>query len=395
MNLEHGAGHTAPPGDRYTDAGGTVSGRLTGRQGRRTLQGDGGRPAVAAVLVSGDQGVQDEVARVGAAAGVEISLAVDIGTALAMRPEVLLLDSGRLRLLPGRGGATAGSGAGTPDVIVIGLAGDTAVWDVAAYSSAARVAVLPAAAGWLAGYLGRRRNSSGGGTVLGVLGSGGAGASTTACWLAAAAVETGVSVLLLEADPWGAGLEWALDAGDLQGVRWPDLEGISGSLNPVQLAAGLPALGGFSLLARGPGLLPADEAVTGAVLDAARSGFELTIVDLGSSTGTEPLLHLCEELLLVVPGRVSGVLGARSLLLRLGSAKPHAVVRGPLGDGLDELLVANALGLPLAGYLPFLRATARSEGSGRVLADAGRPRIRRAAQRILAKVSPAPAGEVT
>lgn len=369
MNLKLGAADTDLPGGMPAAAY-SVSGLPGGRQGRRTLQSDNGRAAATAVLVSADQAVQDEVARVGAAAGMDISLAVDVGAALAMRPEVLLLDSGGLRLLAGRQGGrvhgTAGSGAKPPDIIVVGLAGDADVWDVAAYSSAARVAVLPAAAGWLAGYLGRRRSRSGG-TVLGVLGSGGSGASTTACWLAAGAVETGAAVLLLEADPWGAGLEWALDAADLQGIRWPDLEGISGSLNPVQLAAGLPALGGFSLLARGTGPLSAGEAVSGTVLDAARSGYGLTIVDLGSNAGTEPLLHLCDELILVVRGRVGGILGARAPSCR-GSAVRNPMRRcgGRSGAGWTSSWWLRPLGFRWRGIFRSCAArTVRTGQAGR------------------------------
>ncbi|MCQ1952384.1 septum site-determining protein Ssd [Arthrobacter sp. zg-Y238] len=364
--------------------------------GRRLL-GTAGGDAVVAVLVAEDQALQDEVARVAAAAGVEIPVAPGIPEALALVPDLLLLGSGHLRFLAEQGGpwralAAAGAvpaGTGKPEVIVVSLAEDTTVWDAAAGSSAGRVAVLPAAAGWLAGFLGRRRSLSGG-TVLGVLGGGGSGASTVACWLSANAAETGRSVLLLEGDAWGAGLEWALGAAELEGIRWPDLEGLSGSLNPVQLAAGLPALAGFSLLGRGTGIPPADEAVAAAVVEAARSGYQLTVVDLGRTVGAASLLRFCDQVLLVVPGRTGGVLGAQTLLAYLGEVPAHVVVRGPLGNGLDEVLVAEALGLPLSGYLPFQRGTGREYGQ--VLAGAGRPRVRRVSQRILATVLPRPVG---
>ena len=381
-------------------AGRGRTGRLPETGSGHRLPGMLGGEAVAAVLVAEDQALQDEIARVAAAAGVDIPVAAGIPEALALAPDVLLLGSGHLRRLaeqrgPSRPRVAAGAiaaGTGKTEVIVVSLAEDSTVWDAAAGSSAARVAVLPAAAGWLAGFLGRRRSLSGG-TVLGVLGGGGSGASTVACWLSANAAEIGQSVLLLEGDAWGAGLEWALGAADLEGIRWPDLEGLSGSLNPVQLAAGLPALAGFSLLGRGTGIPSADEDVAGAVVDAARSGYQLTIVDLGRTVGAGSLLRFCDRVLLVVPGRTGSVLGAQALLPHLGEAPAHVVVRGPLGTGLDEVLVAQALGLPLSGYLPFHRGAGREYGQ--VLAGAGRPRVRRVSQRILATVLPGPVGAVS
>ncbi|MCC9144714.1 MULTISPECIES: septum site-determining protein Ssd [unclassified Arthrobacter] len=376
-----------------------------GRRGRRlrgTMPGEG----AVVVLVAEDQGLRDEVARLAAAAGVEISVAAGVADALALEPEVLLLGSDHVRSLAERGGGERGipgvraasspgalpPGAGKTEVIVVGLAPDTGIWDVAAASSAARVAILPAAAGWLAGYLSRQRSVSGG-VVLGVLGGcGGAGASAVACWLSAGAADRGEPVLLVEGDPWGAGLEWVLGAGELEGIRWPDLVELSGSLNPVQLAAGLPALAGFSLLARGGGQPSPDVGVIRAVMDAARSGYGLTLVDLGRAMGPDCLLPFCDQVLLVVPGRAAGILAARTLLPYLGPVPVQVVVRGSLGDGLDELRTAEALGLPLAGYVPSLKGMDRAMDTGRVLSCLGRPGIRRGVRRILDQVLPRPAG---
>lgn len=369
------------------------------RHRRRLRAGPAAEPEAAGtvVLVSGDQDLQDEVARLAAAAGVELSVALNLSGALALGPEVLLLGSDHFRASGDRGRASGagqdgahdpgpfGAAArGKPEIIVVGLAGDPGIWDAAAGSSAARVAVLPAAAGWLAGYLGRRRTVSGG-TVLGIVGGcGGAGASTLACWLSSVAAEGGVSVLLADGDPRGAGLEWALGASETEGIRWPDLAGLSGSLNPVQLAAGLPAVGGFSLLARGGGD-PVGDAVAAAVMDAARGAFDLTVVDVGRWLGTASLLAFCDQLLVLVPGRPSSILAARTLLPDLGHAPARAVVRGPLAAGWDAWRAAEAVGLPLAGYLPGLRSAGRNAESGRVLADSARGRIGKASGRILSE----------
>lgn len=364
-----------------------------GTRRRRRLRGAEapGHPAV--VLVAENQQLQDEVARLGAAAGVEITVAGSIASALALAPEVLLLSGGHAGFGAGPQ-ATPGMlpALGKTEVIVVGLAGDPDTWDAAAGSSAARVAVLPAAAAWLAGYLGRRRSSPGG-QVIGVLaGCGGAGASTLACWLSARAADSGESVLLLEGEPWGPGLEWILGADGVEGIRWPDLAGLSGSLNPVQLAANLPALGGFSLLARGDGEPSLDEPVLREVVDAARTGYGLTVVDVGRQLGAGSLLPFCDQLLLIVPGRSGGVPAARTVLPYLGPAPVAVVVRGPLSEGLDELRIADALNQPLAGYLPFVHGAERAADAGRVLSALRRAGARKAADRILARTLAVPDG---
>lgn len=357
-----------------------------GRRVRR--RGDKAQERGPVVLVSRDQELQDEVARLAAAAGVEIAVAAD-GHALALQPEVVLVGSDYLRNTAGSSGAGFGAafptGAGTAEIIVVGLAADTAIWEAAAGSAAARVAVLPAAAAWLAGYLGRRRAGPGG-LVLGVLGGcGGAGASTAACWISSAAAESGESVLLIDGDHWGAGVEWALGATEAEGIRWPDLAGVNGTLNPVQLAAGLPAVAGFSLLGRGQGAPARDDTVVLAVMDAARRGFGVTLVDLGRSAGAEFLLPFCDRVLLVVPGRTGGVLAAQALQPDLARTPVLVVVRGPLADGWDDQRVAEALGYPLAGYLPFQRGTGRAAENGRILAGSSRRRVAAASQRILSE----------
>ncbi|MDK1326754.1 septum site-determining protein Ssd [Arthrobacter sp. zg-Y1143] len=359
-----------------------------GRRGRR-LRGAIARERGPVVLVSGDQELQDEVARLAAAAGVEITTAGSVPAAVALQPDAVLVGSDYLRNSGNSSGAGFGaafpSGAGKAEIIVVGLAADTQVWEAAAGSAAARVAILPAAAAWLAGYLGRGRAGPGG-LVVGVLGGcGGAGASTTSCWISSAAAEAGESVLLIDGDHWGAGLEWGLGTAEAEGIRWPDLAGLSGTLNPVQLAAGLPAVAGFSLLARGNGEPSRDGGVVLAVMDAARRGYGVTVLDLGRSTGLEFLLPFCDQVLLVVPGRAGGILAARSLQPDLAGTPVQVVVRGPLADGWDEQRVAEATGYPLAGYLPFQRGMEQAAENGRILAGPARRRIAVASRRILAE----------
>ncbi|MDN3482638.1 hypothetical protein QMA10_11975 [Arthrobacter sp. APC 3897] len=348
------------------------------------------------ILVTSSQRLQDEVARIAAAAGVELEVVPDAPDAFQRNPEVVLLGSDLAGMGTGRRMPPDRHGRRRAETILVGFEQDTDLWRQAARLEAARVAVLPAASGWLAEYLGRRREHSSG-FVLGVVGgSGGAGASTLSCWLAQEAAEHRLETLLVDGDPLGGGLDASLGSGEVPGVRWPDLAEVRGALNPVQLISALPQVSGFALLAGGsadsaagdgedgpgypgrqsPAEAPAEESIR-AVMEAARAAFAFTIVDCARHSPGQLLLS-CDALLVVVPGRLRPVLAARMLSRSLGSAVPKAaVVRGPLGDGLDDARAADAAGLPLAGYLPAARRLEHAEARG-LLLQRGRSRsIRR------------------
>lgn len=318
-------------------------------------------PAVV-VLVTSSQRIRDEVARVTVAAGLGLTNAASVSEALALRAAVVLLDSDLAR--------HAVSGG---DVIVVGLDGEEAnAWAAAAQCGADRVAILPQAAGWLAEHLGLLQRAREAGTVVGVLGAaGGVGASTAGAWLAASTGARNLRTLLVDGDPFGGGLELALGIEEVPGVRWPDLGEVRGTLNPDQLAHALPSLDGFALLSMGteppaPGVLAS--AAVPPIMEAARAAFDLSVVDVARGWSADgSLLPYCDSVLLVVPGRVRAISAARALVAQLQPLPVWAVVRGPLGPNLDPGRVADAIGIPGAGYLPHLRAAAGSENQGRIL----------------------------
>lgn len=363
---------------------------------RERAAGRASRPAVRGseapvVLVSCSQRLTDEVSRVAAAAGLELLVFTHVQAAADRNPEVLLLGLDVAAAQSGGRRLQGGPGQHPAETILVGTALDSGLWEAAANVQAARVAVLPAASGWLAEHLSRRR-ALGTGYVLGVIGGcGGSGASSLSCWLAHAAAEQGVETLLVDGDPYGGGLDASLGSGEVPGVRWPDLADVRGTLNPVQLVSALPRVSGFSLLsgaeAAGAGEEPepADEPGTGAdpadeglraVMDAARAAFSLTVVDC-ARLRPGPLFLSCDAVLLVIPGRLRPVLAARSLRRSLGSVPQSAVIRGPLGDGLDEVRAADAVGLPLAGYLPAVRHLEHAEARGTLLERGRTKSIRR------------------
>lgn len=393
---------------------GAAGSRASSRAGRQTGFRASSRSAAArpreaeqpVILASQSQRLTDEVSRVAAAAGLGLDVLPDLASALGRNPEVLLLGSdlavdGTGQRRPGRAGL---HGAET---ILVGTVQDTGLWEAAARLDVARVAVLPAASGWLAEHLGRRRALSAG-YVLGVIGGcGGAGASSLACWLAHEAADQGLETLLVDGDPNGGGLDASLGSGEVPGVRWPDLSDVRGSLNPVQLVSALPHVSGFALLSgaslpaaagtddpgEDPGPAepdapdePAEECIS-AVMDAARAAFALTVVDCARHRPGQLLLS-CDALLLVVPGRLRPVLAARSLRRGLGAVPQAVVVRGPLGDGLDEARAADAVGLSLAGYLPAQRNLEHAEARGLLLERGRRKPVRRVTGQLLRQLAP-------
>ena len=83
------------------------------------------------------------------------------------------------------------------------------------------------------------------------------------------------------------------------------------------------------------------------------------------------------------------MLAARSWWASLRTDPPEtlAVVRGPLGEGLDEVRVSEVVGMRLAGYLPWVRALNSAGDQGRLL-ELRRRRLRSAVGRILREIEP-------
>ncbi|MBT1001338.1 hypothetical protein KIH31_01870 [Paenarthrobacter sp. DKR-5] len=277
-----------------------------------------------------------------------------------------------------------------PPGVLLGLEDDAGtLWSRASVLGAERVVVLPEGARWLADFLSRRGDTDTTGVVLAVTGGcGGAGASTIAAWLAARAAAEGFGSLLIDGDPWGGGLELALSAEELPGLRWEDFLQARGTIDPRQLHDSLPMVGGFSLLSWGTGSGgaargPARPEVLAGVLDAARRGFELTVVDAArSAAALERLAFSCDRLLVVVPGRVRAAVAAAQVLRELPTVRTGLIVRGPLSAGLDAELIADSIGHPLAGYCAGVRAAPAATEAGQIL----ELRRRRAVQRFTGAV---------
>lgn len=333
------------------------------------------------MLVTGFDVLRSEVERIVAAAGGELRVVANATEAAPFWDSAAaVLVGSDVRELPPRRRAPA---------VLVGLSGEgDSLWHLAAALGAERVAVLPDAATWLAEYLSRADSPEAGGLVLGLTGGcGGAGATTAAIWIAQAAAGLGARVLLVDGDSWGGGLELALAAEETVGLRWPDLADARGSINPEQLADALPVAGGFSFLSW-PGSRDRSAVVepgtVAGVLDAARRGYELVVVDIGR--GAEPLRNFawdCDRLLLVVPAQLKAAVATARILQELPPVETSLVVRGKPGAALDAGLIADSVGVPLQAVLPEVRGTAGAAEQGRLLEVGQRRNVRRFVSSVL------------
>lgn len=271
---------------------------------------------------------------------------------------------------------------------------------------------------------------AGGAGVVGVVGArGGAGATVTAAALAAELARRGTTVLV-DTGP-GPSLDTVLGLEAHPGLRWPDLAGARGVVDPVLLAGNLMRWGRC-------GVLPTDDARPGPppaaaladVLLALRAAYGSIVLDLdraallragtstgagaqsGRTTGGSPvggdgvgghavgggahvpredargttLLTACRTVLVVVPRDVPAVAGAR--LLRDGlvgdGRRVGLVARGPAPGGLGVQEVAAAVGLPVVAALPWARGlgAAVDSGVGPALSPAAARAVARLARRL-------------
>lgn len=229
---------------------------------------------------------------------------------------------------------------------------------------AAEVVPLPHGLAWLGGVLG---GGDDGQLVAVVGGAGGAGASTLAAGLALAASGRGLPSALVDLDPVGGGLDLLVGAERTPGWRWPRLAGARGELSDIRDV--LPTTEGVTLVstARTRGERAGPEAVTAVVRGLLRH-HALVVLDAGRGLGdgVRAQVRQAQETLVVVPADVRGVAAAGQLLGELEPEGPRAVVRRRPAAGLEPLLVADAVGLALAGVLPHDPAVARAGATGEV-----------------------------
>ena len=348
------------------------------------------------LVLSSDEDLLDELLRLLAAAGAEPELAVGgpgMRRAYREAPLVLLgsdaLASEALRSLPRR-----------PGVVVVATAElPSADWARAVEVGAERVAVLPDDEAWLLSRAAAAvRSPVERGRLLAVGGScGGAGVSTLATALAMVA---GDGALLVDADPWGGGLDLLLGGERAEGLRWPELTGLRGRVAGDALLASLPLVENVHVLAAsrsGPQTVP-PEALT-AVVEAARSSGRTVVVDLpraapdGKEWSTATVAADADLAVLVVPALLRSATAARLLVDAAGSpwCAAQVVVRRVPG-GLDADDVTEIVGRPVVAELAHDRGVTVRGERGKPPVVGARSPFGGAARRVLACLQPSATG---
>ena len=307
------------------------------------------------LLLTSDAELLDDLLRLAAAAGTEVDVAPDPGSARAAWPNAPLV-------LIGDDLAHAVAGARLRRRLGVVLVGrdldDAGIWQRAVAAGAEQVALLPDAEPWLVGRLGDAREGPGRrARVVSVIGGrGGAGATTLAAGLAVTALRRRRQAMLVDADPLGGGADLVFGGEEAAGLRWPDLASTHGRIGAQALRDALPSVGGLAVLSwdRGELLDLAPEAME-SVLDAATRSCDLVVVDVPRHPNPAGTIALSASdlALLVVPAEVRAAAAAARVATSIApfAGDVRLVVRGPAPGGLAAADIAAALGLPLAGNL--------------------------------------------
>jgi secretion/DNA translocation related CpaE-like protein len=345
------------------------------------------------LVLSSDEELLDELLRLLAAAGAEPELAAGgpgMRRAYREAPLVLLgsdaLAADVLRSLPRRPGVVVVAASELP----------SADWARAVEVGAERVAVLPYDEAWLLSRAAAAvRSPVDRGRLLAVGGScGGAGASTLATALAIAA---GDGALLVDADPWGGGLDLLLGGERAEGLRWPELTGLRGRVAGDALLASLPLVENVHVLAAsrtGPRSVPG-EALT-AVVEAVRGCGRTVVVDLPRAVpdgewSAAAVVADADLAVLVVPARLRPATAARLLVEAAASpwSAAQLVVRQVPG-GLDPDDVSEVVGRPVVAELPHDRGIPARSERGRPPVVGPRSPLGAAARKVFACLPSSP-----
>ena len=306
--------------------------------------------------MTSDPEVLAEVERAAAAAGVGLAASASAPPAGAWRQaRLVLLDAAE---------CVAAVDAGLPprdDIVVLSTA-DLAVeqWRACLALGVRRVIAARATdelVGLLADSAGAGPVGPGGGRAVAVIGAcGGAGATTLAVAVAFAAQRADRPCVLVDLDPWGAGLDVAVGLERVAGARWGDISAPSGRLPVEVLHRALPTLrvGRARLAVLGharTGARPVEPMLLDTVLDAAVRSGEMCVLDLprAQAEAADRALVRADLTVLVVPADVRSCYGAARVAGRLADmgVRPCLVVRGPSPGGLGADDIAATLQLPL------------------------------------------------
>ena len=346
------------------------------------------------LIITDDDDVLDDLLRLAAAAGVEVTHTREPDSrALWRSAPLVLIDAAMVRRavearLPRRSGV----------VMIATAEPGSELWAHCVRLGADRTLQLDSAEEVLVGLLSDAvAGATDNGLCVAVLGAcGGAGASVFASALSlAAARESAVDasgVLLIDCDPWGAGLDLMLGIEDDPGLRWGDLAARSGRLPIDALQQALPGLrvgsGRVGVLCHGrsPETEISADVIT-VVLDAGRRSGAVTVVDLPRQPGAaaDRVLEQADLTVLVTPADVRGCRAAERVGARIRQfgSRVGMVVRGPSPGGMGAVEMAEFVGLPLLARMRPVASLPRELEYGLALGADRRHPLARAARNVL------------
>jgi hypothetical protein len=198
----------------------------------------------------------------------------------------------------------------------------------------------------------------------------------------ACAVAAGPDCLLIDADPWSAGLDLPLGIPEDRGGRWSAVPDTGEPLVAESLRTVLPRTQGISILT-GPMPDPVGGRIAAAV-GAGRSGFRRAVIDCGRSPAGVAL-HGRDRVVLVTPATLAGVVSSRRVLAEVGAEQVTLVVRPTGWLPIDE--VVELLGVRRALDAPRLARHPEGVECGEVLAGRLGRDVARLGARIWAAVA--------
>jgi len=345
------------------------------------------------LIITDDEVMLDDLLRIAAAAGVEVSHGREPGLrGLWRSASVVLIDAA---LVPRAVGARLSRRPGV--VVVAGAEPDAGLWEQCVRLGVERTVLIEQSEQFLVGVLSDAViGGPGDGRCIAVLGAcGGAGASVFAAALAVVAARSPTEVLLADCDPWGPGLDVVLGIEADRGVRWNDLAAPSGRLPAEALRRALPSLtvgrGRLAVLCHSRASdRDLEPEVVDVVLDSGRRAGALTIIDLPRqpSAVADRVVEQADLTVLVTPADVRGCFAAGRTCRRLTGlgGRPGLVVRGPSPGGLGPQDIADVLDIPLLTSMRAEPTLARDLECGRPPGLDPRSSLARAAGRILTSV---------
>ncbi|WP_213451525.1 septum site-determining protein Ssd [Rhizomonospora bruguierae] len=345
------------------------------------------------LVVTSDPDLLDDLLRLAAAGGAEVDVAADPVAArarYATAPLVLVgADQGRACLrarLPRRSHVVL-VGSGTQD---------RELWELAELVGAGHVALLPTAEPWLVERLGQppTQTAEDARTIAVIGGRGGAGATVLAAGLAVTGVQAGLRTLLVDADPYGGGIDLVLGWELMDGLRWPALTEPGCPVEAPALVEALPKRGDLVVLSwdredrdAHVSLDTPPEAMA-AAMDAGRRGRDLVVIDLPRRLDDAAALALqaADRALILVPAELRATAAAtRIAAIAVRHCEQLAVVvRGPSPGRLTARDVARSLGLPLVGVLRPEAGLPRALERGEAPTASGRGPLAMLCKRLVA-----------